>query len=365
MQDRFDDSIFDRIKDIEVEELLSTLGVDYTAVRGSDIIKLSECPHCGRSDKANFSRSKKVGHCWRASCGERWNMWSFTLKTLNDDKRETINFFRDMTDGRVYTPPTIVIEDEPQEAMEWELPKNTPLPTPEGYTHPYLLERGITIDTQRHFDLRWCEKGWFNYYEDEERRGMFFGDRILIPTYDLDGQIKTFQGRDVTGTAEKRYLFPKKLPGTGRFIYGAHLVVGKRRLIANEGAFDVFATHQAIKGLSAYADTGVIGTYGLDIGNNDQDGDHQIARIRKLIENGLEEVILMWDGEIGAFHAAVKAGRKLKAEKIKVKIATLPEGKDPAEITTAEVRKTIESARTLTELSAMQWDMQKTYKVFA
>ncbi len=78
--------------------------------------------------------------------------------------------------------------------------------------------------------------------------------RLLIPVYDLDGKLVTFQGRDIIGDQDAKYLFPPALPGTGRFLYNGHNAVRARRIAMGEGAFDVFSLKAAIDGESDLRD---------------------------------------------------------------------------------------------------------------
>jgi DNA primase len=65
--------------------------------------------------------------------------------------------------------------------------------------HPYLLDRGFTAETIRHFGLGYCSRGHFK-------------NRIVIPIHDLSGRLVGYAGRitndrEVTTRAPK-YLFP-------------------------------------------------------------------------------------------------------------------------------------------------------------
>jgi DNA primase len=91
-----------------------------------------------------------------------------------------------------------------------------------------------------------------------------YNRRVLIPIYDLDGKLVSFQGRDITGTAEKKYLFP---PGyaraTGEHLYNGHNVIGRPSdVVVGEGAFDVIAIKVAFDADPTLRDVVPVGTFG-------------------------------------------------------------------------------------------------------
>ena len=78
-----------------------------------------------------------------------------------------------------------------------------------------------------------------------------FSSRVIIPVYDLRGNLVTFQGRDITGKSDRKYLFPVGLPSTGRFLFNGHVAFnGCREILIGEGAFDVMAQQKAIDAIN-------------------------------------------------------------------------------------------------------------------
>jgi len=344
------------LEDIELEEWLDEHGVTYKGA--GDNLKLRECPFCGDSRwRVYFSKRKKTGLCFHGDCNKHFNLFSFARQFLHLDSHSTIQHFEALgrTMGlRSHRPK---LAPEPKIADGWELPTSIELPTPEGITHPFLTARRITTQTQALFGLRWCASGTFSRAD--------FSRRIIIPVADLDGTIQSFQGRATwqvdEEAGEKRYLFPSGLPGTGRFLYGAHLALGCEHVVMGEGPFDVMAIHQALDHPD-FRKLGAIGSFGLAIGGSDEGANDQLARFRELRRNALRRVTIMWDGEAGAFKAALAAGQLLRRQSIDVWIATLPQGKDPNEVDTATVRRAIENAVQLTPQSFFRLRCAPPYK---
>ena len=331
------------LNQLDLKALFDDQGIGYRSA-GSTELKLAECPFCGGRDRAYISTVKKRGVCFRGKCGQRFSLFSLMRKILDTDNKGTVQFFKR------YAGTFSIGPKKPQAvsiilSTGWELPANAPLPTPEGNTHPFLVRRGITLETQGRFGLRWCEKGYFYYKSPEgQDRAQDYSGRIILPVMDLNSVVQTFQGRDATGTSSHRYLFPPGLPGSGRFLYGAHLARGKPNLVINEGVFDVLATHQAVEAHADFQDWGAVGTFGLSIGASDEQGDDQLGRFRQLRTEGLKRVVIMWDGEYGAVLRALDAARQLRSLGLDVAIALLPPGKDPNEVDTATVRQAIVKA---------------------
>lgn len=166
--------------------------------------------------------------------------------------------------------------------------------------------------------------------------------RILIPVYDLDGVMKTFRGRDITGAAERRYLFPMQLPASGKFLYNGHNAVGKQTVVVCEGAFDVMGVKRAIfdeETLRDYVEP--IGTFGMHLsGNMNEDAEDQLGAFLTLKARGLRNVIMMWDSEKQAIRNTMSAAKRLTSIGLNVKVACLgEEGLDPGDATSEQILK--------------------------
>ena len=72
-------------------------------------------------------------------------------------------------------------------------------------------------------------------------QGIDFRYRVMIPVYDLDGRLCTFQGRDYTGKQELRYKccpVEKAVVHHKHLLYGAELARRRDRIVVVEGVFD-------------------------------------------------------------------------------------------------------------------------------
>jgi DNA primase len=178
---------------------------------------------------------------------------------------------------------------------------------------------------------------------------MKFDGRIIIPIFNLDGELVSFQGRDIMGTAEKKYLFPPGFAVTGKHLFNGHNVVASSRVVLGEGAFDVMALKIALDEDESLRNVTPIGSFGKHLSED------QMTRFAELKERGVKEVCFMWDSEVGAIDAAIVAGTELKRRYgLEVKIAILPKGKDPNECSTEDVRNAYYGALLLTKENAVR-----------
>lgn len=337
--------LFERIA---IEEYFDHMGVDYKVTHGSSGVQLNvkECPSCGNSKwKVFINAEKGLGNCFR--CDENFGPYKllnlvsgapskFAAERHAEDVIKEMGF-RARAKRKIVSKPV-------REDTDVVLPASVALPY-NGQNAVYLEERDIDAEHAKYFGLRYCENGVFAYKRDGRVAFQDYKNRIIIPVYNMDGELVTFQGRDITGNAERKYLFPAGLAGTGKFLLNGHNAIGKEKVAMGEGFFDVAAIHRAFEADPSLADVGVIGSFGKHLSGGSKTDVDQLSALRKMRDAGLKEVTIMWDGEKQALKAAAtKAAPMLVGIGLKVKIAILPKGCDPAEITGDSVRFSYKNA---------------------
>lgn len=346
----------DCLDSLTLEDVLDREGIDYRIGHGSsgEQLNIHECPFCGGSSwKVYASRDTGLGNCFHGSCGKTFNIPSFVMALNGTGFGEAVKYLealaRDLGWRSKRAAPS---KADTEENEDWKLPDNFSLPLSDGRTLDYLRQRRVDDDTTRYFDLRYCMSGWFNYTKpDGDRGGMYFGDRVLIPVYDLDGTMVTFQGRDITGESDRKYLFPPGLPGTGRYLFNGQNAVGRKQIIMCEGAFDVIRTWVNIQE-TEFADHAVVGSFGIHLSTG-QDGADQKNKFLTLKGEGLEEVTVFWDGEPAAFKKAVKAANQIAALGLKVYVTRPPDGKDPGDLSVVETDQALQARKRVTRQSSL------------
>jgi DNA primase len=324
-------------------------------------LHLQTCPDCGDDRwRTYFGIETGRGNCF--VCGRGFSKLNFIRLQLGHGDDEWALTFREIEE---------ILREQgwrpKREAMvkveigEIKLPISTPLPDENGQYTDYLSQRGIPPEISKYFGLRLCEFGWWAFKDGAETKMQNFSNRIIVPVSDLDGTLKTFQGRDVLGFSDRKYLFPKELPGTGRYILNGQNCVATSRAAMGEGFFDVAAIKIAFDEDVALRDVCALGSFGKHLSYGDPVGDDQLGRFHSLMKRGLKELTIMWDGEVNALKAALDAAKKLSSIGLKIRIALLPFEKDPNEITAEAVRKAFYGAKPYTAQLDMLWRLQSPY----
>lgn len=149
-----------------------------------------------------------------------------------------------------------------------------------------------------------------------------FRDRIMFPLFDGSGRVVGFSGRILTaGTEAPKYV---NSPETDYYkksdlLYGLDKAKeGIRKLdfaLIVEGQFDVVLCHQA-----GYVNTVAVSGTALTVSHVQQ------------LERFSRRVVLALDADRAGIAAMKKAAEVMLARGIDIKIAELPEGKDPADV---------------------------------
>ncbi|HWC73117.1 MAG TPA: DNA primase [Gemmatimonadales bacterium] len=144
-----------------------------------------------------------------------------------------------------------------------------------------------------------------------------FRGRLLFPIHDMRSRIVAFSGR-VLGEGEPKYLNSPETPifHKGQLLYNLHVARHAtrkaERAILVEGQFDVLR-------LSLAGFEEVVAPLGTGL------TDDQAA----LLQRHTAQVVLLYDSDDAGLRATFRAGDVLLRHKLRVSVATLPEGEDP------------------------------------
>jgi len=349
-----DTDLKELLDSVDIESFLDREGIQYRPNQGSrgPQFNIKECPVCGNDSwKVYLNQATGLGNCFAGDHppGANFNKWVFMKAALNLSPRDTINYLKVLAAELGWRPPRmalVAVDDRPKDV---ELPKSFPIPIM-GRNLSYLHNRGISIEMAQYFRLAFSKFGSYRYKYLGDWRFQDYTDRIIIPIYDLDGKLVTFQGRDITGLADPKYLFPPGLASSGTHLYNGFNVHDTKRVAVGEGVFDVIALKVALDGDLALRDVVPVGTFGKHLSSGSMDD--QLGKFLTLKERGVEEITFMWDGEVKATDEALTKGQILKSHGFNVRIGMLPKDKDPNEITPQELRAVYYQALPLTVANA-------------
>lgn len=346
----------------DLEFYLNREGLTYRVTHGQSgtQLNLKCCPSCGDGRwRVYLNQDTGAGNCF--VCDTKFGKWNFIKAHTELKNAEIFAHIKETLREQGWRPKR-TITAAVETPADLKLPSSIALPF-EEQNLLYLERRGVNGATAAYFHLRYCEEGWWNFLKDDGTRGgQNFKSRVIIPVFDLDGRLVTFQGRDITGEAERKYLFPAGLPATGRFLFNGHNVIRAKRVVVGEGAFDVIALKLALDEEAELRDIVPVGTFGKHLSHGDPGGADQMGCFIELRRRGVEEVVICWDGEVAALNAAAKAGLELRSLGLRVKVALLPKGKDPNEVDGAVVRRAVWTAATVTPAQAVRWRLQNPYR---
>lgn len=353
-------------EELDLEFFLQRESLPYRETRGVNGVQLN-IKHCPNPDCADsrwrvyYGMETGRGNCF--VCSEGYTATKFINRYYNHGDTGWGQTFRECEEvmreqGWRPKRKAMAIVDH----GEIKLPMSLPLPLETGENLAYLEQRGFDADIAKYFELRWCEYGWWAYRDAEgNSRNQIFDNRIIIPVFDLDGTLKTFQGRDLTGNSDSKYLFPKELPGTGRYLFNGHNAVATDHVSMGEGAFDVAAIKLAYDVDPDLRHIVAVGSFGKHLSYGSSDGDDQLGRFIQLKKRGIKIVTIMWDGEEKALIAALNAAKLLSGIGLTVRIALLPFEKDPNEVTGDVVRRAHYEAKVWTPALDIQWRLRNPY----
>ncbi len=210
----------------------------------------------------------------------------------------------------------------------------------------YLAERGLGEEALKAFAVGYAPSAWDKVllrgqragFKVEELRGVGlvqrgrgggeydrFRSRIMFPIRDRRGRTLGFGGRAMRSDQGAKYVNTAETDffHKSRMLYGADLAKGaiakQGRAIVVEGYTDVLALHQA--GIEEAV--GVMGTAITD---------EQVAALSGMVD----EVVLALDADAAGQEAMLRAQRVAAGRKMRLRVAAMPAGEDPAEMLATE-----------------------------
>lgn len=144
-----------------------------------------------------------------------------------------------------------------------------------------------------------------------------FKGRLMFPTRDERGKLVAFGGR-IIGEGQPKYINSGDTPlySKSRVLYGMNVAKTKmsesRQAVLVEGYLDVIACHRA-------GVTNAVASLGTSLAE-----DHV-----RLLKRWCDEVVVLYDSDAAGQKAAERACEMLGNGGLRVRVARVPEGKDP------------------------------------
>jgi len=339
-----------------VEEIKEKLDIvelvgSYIDLKQSGSSLKAPCPfHNEKTPSFFVSPDRGTYYCF--GCGKKGDIFSFVqefegldfvgvLKLLGDRTGVKVDFKDDKNQDKRQKQFTVL-----NEATEW-FQANLTSEKEEEVIRYLKEERGLTDDSIKSFRIGYVPEEWNalydhlkskNYSDQEiEEVGLAkksdkssssnkyydrFRSRIMFPIFDVGSRIVGYTGRIFGGSdKDAKYLNSPEteLFNKSKILYCYNFAKTNIRKndfsILVEGQMDVILAHQA-----GYKNT--IATSGTALASDQID----------LLERLSKKIVIALDGDGAGFRASERAWKMALAKGMDVKIAVLPEGKDPADV---------------------------------
>jgi DNA primase len=216
----------------------------------------------------------------------------------------------------------------------------------------YLKDRGLTDETIASFRIGFAPDDWrplsdelakkkfalqilekAGLIKSNERGGHYdrFRNRVMFPIFDSTGRVIAFSGRTMSSDENTpKYLNSPDTPlfDKSAALYGIdrakEFIRKKDYAIIVEGQFDLLLSHQA----------GILNTVaasGTALSDSVPSGDRGVTNLQMLARFS-KNILFAFDGDKAGINAAYRGSLLALGLGMDVKVANLPEGKDPADL---------------------------------
>jgi DNA primase len=276
------------------------------------------CPFCNHyKPKLQVNLESHNWHCWVCNAKGRKVVQLFRkLKVSN----QILNQLYDIVDE--YVP--IKKKEDVQESIS--LPKDMlylwdKRTTPEyKHTAMYLMKRGITAKDVLKYGIGYCEDG-------------LYANRIIIPSYDSNGQLNYFVGRSFHKDSTMKYKNPK----VSKDIIGFDLFINwNLPIVLCEGVFDAIAIKR-----------NAIPLFGKTIPK---------SLHKKIVENKVQDIYIALDKD--AISDSIKMVDMFLNEGRNVYMIDLNEGQDPSSLGFTKFTKLMNNTQPINQAGLLKYKLQ-------
>mgnify|MGYP000898293788 FL=1 len=320
---------------------------DYMALKKRGKNHLALCPfHSEKTPSFTVSQEKQLFHCF--GCGEGGNVFSFLMKIENisfweaakilADKYSVDLNIPDFKPGQDFSRKKLLF-DITAEAADFFCRQLSGSKT----ASDYISSRGLKEKAVSFFRIGYSPEGWDGLYrhllskgfmpKDIEAAGLIlpradrensyydrFRNRLMIPVFDIKGNIAGFGARSLDG-AEPKYLNSPDSPvyNKSNILYGLNFskeeIKKQDSVLIVEGYMDLIACFSAgIKNAAASSGTALTSSHA------------------KTLQRLTDNFYLVFDGDNAGSLATERSISLLKELDIYPKVVLLKGGKDPDEI---------------------------------
>ena len=371
---QFDSSLVARIQ--QSNDIVDIVSEHLNLInKGKDMVGL--CPfHDDHSPSMYVSPSKQIFKCFACGAGGdvikfiqmRENL-TFVQALQRLAQRAGIKFEHSQTKSNQNSSESQADPGDIARVNIWAMKlwqKNLSDETGGRIGREYIAGRGITEKTSAEFSLGLAPESWdallgasknsrisetllldAGLVVRRDEGGCYdkFRNRLMFPIFDVSGRVIGFGGRTL-GDDPAKYM---NSPSTVLFdksnsVYGLdkarHNIVSSGIAVVVEGYTDVIMAHQ-------FGCNNVIATLGTSF----------TAGHAQLLKRYAKTIVLVFDSDVAGAEAAARATEVCLLQRIDIKIASVPQGKDPCDFLLAAGADAFESLISkAADVMQFQWD---------
>lgn len=343
----------EKIKDkLSIVDVISS----YISIEQSGKNYKARCPfHNEKTPSFFISPDRNSYYCF--GCGEKGDIFSFVEKFEGTDFLGSLKLLASKAGVSLSDYRNNKTNDRKEvwyEIMEEATSFFETVLSQKPEARSYLLSRGIKDESISNFRIGYAEDKWRSVSdhlikkgykkEDIESVGLIktkedgfydrFRGRIMFPISDSSGRVIAFSGRifgKAEGAEEAKYLNSPDTPlfNKSNVLFGidkAKTAIRTRGYsIVVEGQMDLILSHQV-----GFSNTVAVSGTALSDSTTDNSLEkiNNLGLIRRLSQN----IIFAYDGDEAGIRAVSRSAVIALSLDMQVKVAVLPEGKDPADI---------------------------------
>ncbi|MCL2701798.1 MAG: DNA primase [Phycisphaerae bacterium] len=346
---RFSDQFIQQVA--QATDLVDLVG-QYVALkkRGAEFVGL--CPfHSDKNPSMYVSPAKQIFKCF--ACGAGGGVFKFIELHERLTFPEAVKFLAE----RAHIPLPRDVDPPPPDGTPTKQDLHRITQFAADYFHRSLLgpfgrstldyahKRGLTDAAIEQFHLGFSPELWDGLLKDARRVGIGeqgllaaglvisresggcydrFRNRLMFPICDVGGNVIAFGGRALDPNDKAKYLNSPEglLYDKSANLYGLNwarqAISAREQAVVVEGYMDCVVPHQA-------GVTNVVANLGTAL----------TERQVKLLSRYAKEVVLIYDADAAGQAATERALEMFLAQQLHVRVATIPDGKDPCDFTLA------------------------------
>lgn len=308
----------------DAEAIFRDYDVPFQVTGKQDQEMILRCPYCAKP-KLYVNRDSGVYNCYHCSDLRGYHVGYLLVPLLGLSRTEALRvakkYLRAGSDLEVR---------KPREVVRIDLPKGCyPLDDPEDATQSlyfaYLAARRVSRAAVRQYRMHYSVKA--------DLRG-----RVIVPVIQ-DGKLVSYVARDVIGRNRPKVVTPDG-NAQGRTLFNLDVARHAKTVLITEGVFDALRLPDRS-----------VATFGKRISS---------AQAHALFTAGVRELVWCWDSD--ALVAAHEAAWAHVLQFDRVRVAHLPPGRDPSDLTGEELLARVEQSLPVNPLAALEYAPAYTFR---